>query len=312
MNVKIKNQKGISSLWGIVIVAILAIIIGLGTYVACTYYFTIDTKHIPIIKTQNEFLKVISLRPNQIIENPVQISGKSSFSEGNMRIRIKDNDNNILVDTFTTAQGEECEMGELCQFFKEIVFQKPTTKKGFVEIFEESAKDGSEINKITIPVIFENLDYPKIENVYNLQDDFKYHEGVGYYGNLVVRGYATTSLIPEAFCKENCPIYTYVLFNIVETNNEFIDDFIAGFEGNSFLEDGKIGLGCIENDALWHINDSDEFRMKKYTISLETSKAILNSNCDNLVTIKLERYPYTSGTDAPDCYSHFGNIVLLK
>jgi hypothetical protein len=29
-------------------------------------------------------------------------------------------------------------------------------EKGFIEIFEDSAKDGSGINKITIPVIFEN------------------------------------------------------------------------------------------------------------------------------------------------------------
>lgn len=151
---KNQNQKGISSLLGIGIVLMVAIMVGIGTYVSCTYYFAVDAQPIPVIKTQNEFLKVVSPRPNQIIENPVQVSGESSFFEGNTRIRIKDNDNNILVDTFTTATGGE--MGELSPFFEDITYQNPTTEKGFVEVFEESAKDGSEIHKITIPVVFEN------------------------------------------------------------------------------------------------------------------------------------------------------------
>jgi len=113
-----QNQKGFSSLLGIGIVLMAATMVGVGTYVACAYYFVVDAQPIPIIKTQNEFLKVVSPRPNQIIENPVQVSGESNFFEGNTRIRIKDNGNNILVDTFTTAQGEECQMGEFCAFSK--------------------------------------------------------------------------------------------------------------------------------------------------------------------------------------------------
>ena len=108
----------------------------------------------PKAVSQNEFLEVTSPTTNQVIGSPFQIAGKANFFEGHVRIKIKDQSNQVLVDTFTTAEGS---MDQLYPFSKLVSFKKPSAEQGIVEIFEESAKDGSEINKITIPVIFSNF-----------------------------------------------------------------------------------------------------------------------------------------------------------
>jgi hypothetical protein len=144
-------------------------------------------------------------------------------------------------------------------------------------------------------------------------DDFKYDaDNSDYYGNLIANGYLTLKERPEAFCVENCPMYTYAFFNVLNTDNEFFDDYIEGQKGNSFVGDMSIGLGCVENAILWRWNDSDEFGMKKYTNSTETSEAILNSSAENPIKIELERYLFTKGSGAPDCYSHFAQVNIVE
>jgi len=93
--------------------------------------------------------------PNQRITSPVKVSGKSNFFEANTRIRVTDDSGEILADTFTTAKGW---LGELHPFSKNIYYIKPYTERGIIEIFEESAGDGSETKKITIPVAFEDFE----------------------------------------------------------------------------------------------------------------------------------------------------------
>lgn len=103
------------------------------------------------VKTSNEFLEVTSPFPYEDVISPVEVSGKSNFFEANTRIRIKDANDKVLADTFTTAEGW---LGELHPFSLEVIYDQPSAKQGVVEVFEESAKDGSEIKKIAIPVLF--------------------------------------------------------------------------------------------------------------------------------------------------------------
>ena len=99
----------------------------------------------------NEFIQVKLPQENAIIKNPVLVSGKANVNEANVRIRISDDNKNILADNFITADGW---LDNLYPFEKEIDYEIAQTKNGLIEIFEESAKDGSEIYKIEIPVIF--------------------------------------------------------------------------------------------------------------------------------------------------------------
>ncbi|MCK4891647.1 MAG: Gmad2 immunoglobulin-like domain-containing protein [Candidatus Pacebacteria bacterium] len=101
----------------------------------------------------NEFIQVNSPQKNTIIKNPVLVSGKANVFEANVRIKITDDDRNILADDFIMADDW---MDKLYPFEKKINYKTPQAKNGLIEVFEESAKDGNEINKIEIPVIFED------------------------------------------------------------------------------------------------------------------------------------------------------------
>ena len=109
------------------------------------------------ISTRNEFLEVTYPLPYQKITSPVKVSGKSNFNEANTRIKVRDNNETVLSDTFTTAEGW---LNRLYPFSKDVSYQKPSSREGVVEVFEESAEDGSEIRKITIPVEFSDFTRP--------------------------------------------------------------------------------------------------------------------------------------------------------
>ncbi len=99
----------------------------------------------------NEFIQVKYPQKDAAIKNPVLISGKANVFEANARVRIKDENENVLADDFITASGW---MDKLYPFEKEINYTAPASQNGLIEVFEENAKDGSEINKIIIPVVF--------------------------------------------------------------------------------------------------------------------------------------------------------------
>jgi len=100
----------------------------------------------------NEFITVTSLVIDQEIESPVLVQGESNTFEANVRIRIKDDNGNVLADTFTMGGA----YGEMKPFSMEVVYDSPSVPTGVVGVFENSAKDGSEINRITVPVIFQD------------------------------------------------------------------------------------------------------------------------------------------------------------
>ena len=153
-------NKGISTPIAIGIIAILVALVGGFTWWSYSEVRKEETNILEVelpekkqVITSNEFLEVTSPVPYQKISSPVKVSGKSNFFEANTRIRIKDNNGKILADTFTIAGGW---MGELHLFSEDVPYDVPSSGEGVVEVFEESAKDGSEIHKIVIPVVFED------------------------------------------------------------------------------------------------------------------------------------------------------------
>lgn len=145
------------------------------------------------------------------------------------------------------------------------------------------------------------------------EGDFQFHASSNtYYGKLFLSGYASVTERKEAFCEKNCTVYEYVFFNILSSNNQFIKDYLQENEGNSFTNRQGVGLGCIKNGVISYWNDSDKRGMKEYSISEEASEAILNSNQENPIIIRLKRHQYTGGRGAPTCYSHFTEIDLAE
>ena len=104
----------------------------------------------------NDFIQIKFPQKNTIIKNPVLISGKANVFEANVRVKIKDENKNVLANSFITTSGWIDAMDTLYFFEKEIDYISPTSLNGVIEIFEENTKDGSEVHKIIIPVTFEN------------------------------------------------------------------------------------------------------------------------------------------------------------
>lgn len=70
--------------------------------------------------------------------------------EGTVLIRIRDAQGTIIGKSFTTADAGAPARGK---YSTEVSFTAPATaQNGTVEVYEESARDGSERNLISVPV----------------------------------------------------------------------------------------------------------------------------------------------------------------
>lgn len=86
------------------------------------------------------------------VDSRVTVSGSANTFEANVRIRVVDGRGDILADTFTTAT---CGTGCRGTFEERVRFRRPAEpgEWGEIVVFEESARDGSMINVVRIPVV---------------------------------------------------------------------------------------------------------------------------------------------------------------
>ncbi len=85
----------------------------------------------------------------ELIKSPVKIKGTARIFEATVSFHLKDADGEIIAQGFTTATEGAPARGE---FEGELDFQPSKAGKGQLEVFEVSMKDGSELNKVIIPV----------------------------------------------------------------------------------------------------------------------------------------------------------------
>jgi spore germination protein GerM len=78
------------------------------------------------------------------------VEGTANVFEATVSIRLLDDDGNKLFEGFTTAT---CGTGCRGDYWKRIRFDIDHQQPGTIEVFEVSAEDGSETNKITVPVM---------------------------------------------------------------------------------------------------------------------------------------------------------------
>lgn len=86
------------------------------------------------------------------ISNPVVIKGEARTFENNVAVRITQSNGKVLAEDFTTAKSEDT--GQFGPFEIQLSYSQPTQISGRIEVFQYSAKDGSEIDKVTVPVSF--------------------------------------------------------------------------------------------------------------------------------------------------------------
>src|SRR5260221_708046 len=98
-------------------------------------------------QTADDRVKLTAPLVNQVMyTNDVYFVGQmQNFFEGTMGIRLKDEDNNVIYTGSINASGDN--NGQYANFSQNVVVDKLASAKGTIgtwEIFETSAKDGSE------------------------------------------------------------------------------------------------------------------------------------------------------------------------
>jgi hypothetical protein len=101
---------------------------------------------------------------NQLVTSPLTIRGTARVFENTVSYRIVDETGRNLAEGFTTAQspdtGQFGPYAITAELASDIV---PQNGRGFIEVFTESAQDGSEIDKVRVPVRFANADQTEVK-----------------------------------------------------------------------------------------------------------------------------------------------------
>lgn len=86
------------------------------------------------------------------VSSPLVIKGEARVFENVVLYRVKDENGTILAQGSTLAQSPD--IGLFGPFSTEVAIPLNDSQDGTLEVFTSSPKDGSEINKITIPIVF--------------------------------------------------------------------------------------------------------------------------------------------------------------
>lgn len=101
---------------------------------------------------------------NDVISSPLEITGRASVLAGKVLFRLKDMWDQIIAtssaQTLVQAPGWGYYNGKL-------EFKIPPSPNGWLEVYSQSPKDGSEQNLIKLPIVFKDAKKPKVLIYFN-------------------------------------------------------------------------------------------------------------------------------------------------
>ena len=89
-------------------------------------------------------------RPYDIVGDPVRASGIGTAFEGHFSARVRDGHGAQIAEVQVHAGGT----GIWDNFDVSLPVGVPPTAQGTLEVFDVSQKDGSEVNKVVVPITF--------------------------------------------------------------------------------------------------------------------------------------------------------------
>ncbi len=123
----------------------------------CRYNQQLYTEDIGNELEKTAYINISSPRPNQIISSPLNIAGQavgSWFFEGDMPIKLLDDNNNDLVNSYVTAQSEWM-TDSFVNYSGTIEFETPDTDGGLLIIMKDNPSGLAEHDdQLEIPVRF--------------------------------------------------------------------------------------------------------------------------------------------------------------
>lgn len=89
--------------------------------------------------------------PEARVRSPLEVRGSARVFEGTVNLRLVTEDGRQLAETFSTATAGAPGRGD---FQATLAFTPPRGGKGYLEVFWISPNDGSELDKVRVPVRF--------------------------------------------------------------------------------------------------------------------------------------------------------------
>lgn len=99
--------------------------------------------------------------PNQEIASPVTIKGLARVFESQLNVRVKDASGKTIVEKSVMANSSDA--GQFGPFEISLYYPLLKAPDGVIEAFDYSAKDGSEIDKVIVPVKFRRTEIATIK-----------------------------------------------------------------------------------------------------------------------------------------------------
>lgn len=100
----------------------------------------------------NDMIKVFGIKEGDTISSPVKIEGEGIAFENTLIVELRNNNHEALVKEFVTTKAPDA--GQSGPFAITLNFEFSNTKEGYIAVYEESAKDGSERNLVEVGVKF--------------------------------------------------------------------------------------------------------------------------------------------------------------
>ncbi len=89
---------------------------------------------------------------NDLVSSPFTVTGQARVFESQFSYRLRDADGSILAQG--SAHADAPDVGQFGAFKIDVTFPKPKGSHGLLEVFDYSARDGSQIDTVAIPLTF--------------------------------------------------------------------------------------------------------------------------------------------------------------
>ncbi|MBI4098109.1 MAG: Gmad2 immunoglobulin-like domain-containing protein [Candidatus Levybacteria bacterium] len=110
-----------------------------------------SSEPITMAPSASQNIEVLSPRGGDSVKSGFAVKGNARVFENVVSIRLTDSEGYMLIQT--SAYANALDVGKFGPFEKMLSFQTSATE-GTLEVYQSSAKDGSEIDKVTIPLLF--------------------------------------------------------------------------------------------------------------------------------------------------------------
>lgn len=97
-------------------------------------------------------ITVSSPGQNEKIGYIIRITGQARVFENQFQWRLKDGAGTVLVSG--TSMSDASDSGQFGNYLITSGYPPPTTESGLVEVYDSSAKDGAEMDLVSVPILF--------------------------------------------------------------------------------------------------------------------------------------------------------------